>query len=148
MTDKWRIRVILSLKLARWRAARHDARMIEELTRDDKLRLIRFVCSFAWADLSVDENERQFVRELVGRIGLDEEAHALAMKWLEHPPTEEELDPYSVPDAHKKLLLEFALEMVAADGRVDRMEVENFMIFESMMTGDGEDPIVDGLSVE
>lgn len=112
--------------------------MSDQLTEDEKLRLLRFVCSFAWADLEIAEKERDFVRDLAQKMALSDEANEQVLSWLDHPPSEEELDPFEVPAAHRKLILEAVLEMVAADGIVDMMEVESFAIFEALMGG-GED---------
>ena len=42
--------------------------MINELSREDRVRLLRFVCSFAWADLKVQDQERQFLGALVKKL--------------------------------------------------------------------------------
>jgi len=113
--------------------------MLSELTRDEKLRLLRFVCSFAWADLDIDDEERALVAKFVDKMGLDEADAEEAMGWLDHPPREDDLDPYDIPDEHKKLFLEAALAMMGADGVVDTMEVESFALFEALMGMTDED---------
>jgi len=107
--------------------------MLTELNRDDKLRLLGFVCSFAWADLEIAESERKFVLELVGRLDLGEEDRGLVDSWLDHPPTDDFLDPGEVPKEHRKLFFDAVLEMVAADGDVDPMEVENLALFDALL---------------
>jgi uncharacterized tellurite resistance protein B-like protein len=47
--------------------------MLDQLDREDRLRLMRFVCSFAWADLEVQPEERAFVRRLIARLDLAED---------------------------------------------------------------------------
>ena len=47
---------------------------LDQLSRTDRLRLMRFVCSFVWADLQVRDRERAFVRKLADRLGLQSEA--------------------------------------------------------------------------
>ena len=42
--------------------------MLNELDRADRLQLMKFVCSFAWADLEIHRKERAFVRDLVQRL--------------------------------------------------------------------------------
>lgn len=118
--------------------------MLNQLSDEEKLRLLRFMCAFAWADLEIAEKERDFVLDLIGRMGLPAEEAELASTWLDHPPREDELDPYDIPDAHRKLFLEAALEMVGVDGVVDKMEAENFVIFEALMEG-SDDPVTDVL---
>ena len=110
--------------------------MLAQLTNEEKLRLLRFMCSFAWADLEIADKERAFVLGLIKSMKLPEDDAARAALWLDHPPSEEELDPYEIPDEHRKLFLEAALEMVGADGVVDVMEAENFAIFEALMEGE------------
>lgn len=114
--------------------------MLKQLTTDEKLRLLRFMCSFAWADLQIADKERAFVRDIIARMGLPPEDAELAETWLDHPPSEDELDPYEIPEAHRRLFLEAALEMVGADDVLDVMEAENFAIFEALMTG-ADDPL-------
>jgi len=48
--------------------------MWNELDNDDKLRLLRFVCAFAWADLEIAEKERNLVMEIAGSMNLSAEA--------------------------------------------------------------------------
>ncbi|MCC6527150.1 MAG: TerB family tellurite resistance protein, partial [Polyangiaceae bacterium] len=35
--------------------------MLSKLSKTDRMRLMRFVCSFAWADLEVQNEERAYV---------------------------------------------------------------------------------------
>ena len=43
--------------------------MLDELDGPQRLNLLKFVCSFAWADLEIRPSERRFVSGLVGRLG-------------------------------------------------------------------------------
>ena len=47
--------------------------MLDDLNSEDRLRLMKFICSFAWADLHIQDSERHFVRSMVARLGLSEE---------------------------------------------------------------------------
>lgn len=107
--------------------------MSEELSREDRLRLIRFVCSFAWADLEVVEKEREFIARLVKEYALDEEEQELVDSWLEFPPAPDAVDPTDIPSEQRQLFLKTALELVAVDGHVDPDEVENFALFEQLL---------------
>ena len=64
---------------------------IADLDREDRLRLMKFVCSFAWADLEVRDEERSFVHRMMKRLELDAEEQKLVEEWLEVPPRAEEL---------------------------------------------------------
>ena len=46
--------------------------MLSKLSRPERLRLMRFVCAFAWADLQVRKEERTFVKRLMDQLELDE----------------------------------------------------------------------------
>ena len=41
--------------------------MLKNLSREDRLQVMRFVCSFAWADLEVQKEEREYI----ARLGTD-----------------------------------------------------------------------------
>ena len=67
--------------------------MLETLDREERLRLVKFVCSFAWADLEVQVEEREFVKRLVERLELDDAERGMVDEWLQVPPRPEEVDP-------------------------------------------------------
>jgi len=106
---------------------------MRQLDRDDRLRLMKFICSFAWADLEIQDEERAFVKKLVKELDLDEEEQAKVEGWLEVPPTAEELDPAEIPLAHREVFLETARAMIVSDGRIDEDEAENFALFEALV---------------
>ena len=66
--------------------------MLDALNREDRLQLMRFVCSFAWADLEIADAERDFIVKLVVRLGLDDEEQEQVANWLEVPPRADDLD--------------------------------------------------------
>ena len=103
------------------------------LTPDDRLALLRFVCSFAWADLEVTREERAFVGELVMRLGIPEEERSQVRAWLAHPPDPAEIDPLDVPAEHRRLFLQEARAVVEADGFVGPDELENFCLFRELL---------------
>lgn len=106
---------------------------MKELDREDRMRLMRFVCSFAWADLEVKDAERKLIKRLVKKLGLDEKELAQVDSWLEVPPRAEELDPADIPRAHRKLFLETVRSIIVADGEVDQDEAENLVLFEMLL---------------
>lgn len=106
---------------------------LTELTHEDRMHLLRFVCSFAWADLEVADSERSFVAELMQRLELGEEDRTQALEWLAVPPMPEDIDPTEVPREHRQLFLKVVLEMVQADGRIDADEIESYALFEQLL---------------
>ena len=100
--------------------------MTDGLTRDERLLLIKFVCAFAWADLSVDDRERRFVERLIRRLELDEDALALAERWLAVAPAPHEVDPKQVPAEHRKTFIDTIRALIYVDGKVDDDERASF----------------------
>ena len=83
--------------------------MLNDLPREDRLQLMRFVCSFAWADLSIHDGERRYVSELISRLELDEDDTHLVHGWLSVPPEPEDVDPQSIPVEHRQIFLDAML---------------------------------------
>lgn len=107
--------------------------MLDSLSREERLHLMKFICSFAWADLRVRDEEREFITSMVDRLRLDPEETAQVREWMEVPPPADELDPSLIPAAHRKLFLDAARAMVLADGKVERAEAENIALLEQLM---------------
>lgn|SRR5690348_16680635 len=106
--------------------------MLEELSREERLRLLEFVCSFAWVDLEVRPEERAFVMRLVERAGLDEDKPQIE-KWLKRPPPANEVDPTLVPRAHRALFLHAAKATFEADHDFSESEQEYFEMLEQLL---------------
>ena len=106
---------------------------LSEMDSEDRLRLMRFVCSFAWADLEVADSERNFVTKMMQQLELDEGEKAQVEEWLTMPPHPEDVDPTDIPSEHRQIFLNYALQMVGADGIVDEREVETFSLFEKLL---------------
>ena len=107
--------------------------MLDELDREDRLQLMRFVCSFAWANLEVTDQERDFIVKMVERLGLDEDERMQVGKWLEVPPRADDLDPADIPREHRQLFLDAARAMILSDGDVDDVEAENLVILDQLL---------------
>lgn len=106
---------------------------LKALDREERMQLMKFVCSFAWADLQVQEEERGFVRKMIDRLDLDEDEIAQVNRWLEVPPSPEEVDPAAIPREHRQLFIDAARAMVVVDGRVDPEEAENLALLEMLV---------------
>jgi uncharacterized tellurite resistance protein B-like protein len=106
---------------------------LQKLSREDRQRLMRFVCSFAWADLEVKKTERALVSKMMNALHLDDHERAMVKEWLKVPPRAEDVDPQSIPHAQRKMFLDAAREMIAADGEIDPEERESFQIFEQLL---------------
>ena len=104
-----------------------------KLDREDRMRLMKFVCSFAWADLEIVDQERRFVNRMVAKLNLKDDEKKQVAAWLELPPRAEEVDPAQVPFAHRQLFLQSAREIIAADGTVSEEERENLSLLEQLL---------------
>jgi len=107
---------------------------INKLNHEDRLRLMRFVCSLAWADLEVRPKERAFVHRLVKKLHLDEHEAKMVDEWLKVPPRAEEVDPANVPHQHRKVFLDTVKAMAMADGELDEEERESIALLEQLLT--------------
>jgi hypothetical protein len=108
--------------------------MLSELSRSERLRLMRFVCSFAWADLHVQNEEREFITRLIRRLELDDDEKKQVEEWLQVPPPPEDVDPTAVPVEHRQIFLETVRGLIAADKFVDPEERESLSLFEQLLS--------------
>jgi len=107
--------------------------MITELSLEDRLRLLRFVCSFAWADLKVQDQERAFLGSLVKKLGLSQQEADQVDSWLMIPPRPEEVDPMEIPRDHREIFLRTIRELIEADEHIAQGELEFFDLFEQLL---------------
>jgi uncharacterized membrane protein YebE (DUF533 family) len=106
---------------------------LAKLNHPDRMRLMRFVCSFAWADLEVHEKERALVKRMVRALRLDDEEKQRVEGWLTTPPRPEEVDPATVPHAHRELFLDAMRAMAVADGHVSPEEAASLSLLEQLL---------------
>jgi hypothetical protein len=103
------------------------------MSRRDRMRLVKYVCSFAWADGVVQPEERGYVRQLVWALSLDGEEREEVEAWLESPPREEEVDPRLVPVEHRQLFLDSVRTVIRADGKLAATEKVALRVFEKLL---------------
>jgi len=117
------------------RARESEEFMLDQLDRRDRLRLVEFVCSFAWADLEIKPEERVFISRLIRRLDLDADEDLRVQRWLETPPSVENVDPTSIPAAHRRIFVESIEGLIAADGEIAEEESETLEIFKQLLVG-------------
>lgn len=103
--------------------------MLRKLDREERMRLMRFVCSFAWVDLEVQDAEKKFVHKMANKLGLTAEEKHQVEQWLKLPPPIDEVDPADIPAAHRRMFVEAVSETIKADGVVSPEEDEMFQVF-------------------
>jgi uncharacterized tellurite resistance protein B-like protein len=109
--------------------------MLTDLAKDERLQLMKFVCSFVWADLEVRDEEVAFVRKMVSKLELAPAEKAAVEGWLKLPPKPEEVDPAQVPRAHRELFLQVIRDVIASDGEIATDEAEIYSVLEDLLEG-------------
>jgi uncharacterized tellurite resistance protein B-like protein len=107
--------------------------VIHELKPGERIQLMKFVCSFAWADLQIHPGEREFVSNLVRRLDLNSEEARQVDQWLRIPPPPEEVDPTSVPIEHRRTFVREIVGIIEADGVVTDEERDSLALFENLL---------------
>ena len=108
-----------------------------DLSTEDRRKLLRLVCSFAWVDHDVDPDERKFILKLIERMDLSELDRRDAIAWLDEQVTAEELAGavHDVPDAHKRLFVDMARELIKSDNTIADDEAQELALLE-LLVGD------------
>ena len=106
---------------------------LEVLNSRERLDLLKFVCSFAWADLEVRPQERIFTKRLVERLELAPAEALQVGRWLDLPPAPDSVDPAQIPARHKDLFLRVLDGVIRADGEVATEEREHFELLREML---------------
>ena len=109
--------------------------MFEALSRDDRMLLLKFVCAFAWTDLTVTDSERAFVHRLVKKLALSPEAAAEVEAWLHVAPSPSEVEPKAVPAEHRRTFVETLRALIYVDGNVDLEERAQFERMRAALLG-------------
>ena len=107
--------------------------MVQTLKGEERLQLMKFICSFAWADLEIHPGEREFVSKLVRRLKLDPQQEQQVEQWLKVPPLPEEVDPTMVSIEHRKTFVQEIVGIIESDGIVSDEERESLALFESLL---------------
>src|SRR5262249_20771098 len=127
----WRSSGSVRARLSRRRATASLPAM--QLDAKARMQLLEFVCSFAWTDLQVQQQERDLVMRIAGRLGLPAAEIAQVQKGLQVPPAADDVDPSRVPRAHRELFLKAAELTVKADGRVVPAERDQLAVFRALL---------------
>jgi len=98
---------------------------LKKLSRDQRMLLLRFVCGFAWVDGEVQDEERRFVRRIVGKLDLSPDEVKDVEAWMLMPP-DDPVRASEIPAEHARLFLETARALVFIDGTVTPDEQASF----------------------
>lgn len=106
---------------------------LRALAPEDRMLLLKFVCSFAWADLQIQAEERSAIASLVERLELGEEERLVVEGWLEVPPDPESVDPQLVPHEHRSAFVKAIETVITADGVVAPNEREQLLLLGQLL---------------
>ena len=106
---------------------------LRSLAREDRMLLLKFVCSFAWSDLEIQPEERRTIAGLAERLELDADERKLVDGWLEVPPDPEGVDPQLVPREHRAAFVKAIENVITADGVVTAREREQLVLLAQML---------------
>jgi uncharacterized tellurite resistance protein B-like protein len=106
---------------------------VRDLSSGERLLLLRFVCSFAWADLEVGPEERNFLSRLIRRLELGEDERRQVEAWLVEPPPLESVDPALVPREHRVQFMRAIESVIAVDGVVAPSEREQLFALAKLL---------------
>jgi hypothetical protein len=107
--------------------------MLEKLPSNELMRLMKFVCSFAWSDHEVKQQERDFVARLIKKLNIGADDAKRVEGWLKMPPPIEEIDPTEIPRQHKQLFLDAIRALIGSDGEVSLEEREDLELFTQLI---------------
>jgi hypothetical protein len=110
-----------------------ETQSIQALDRGARLQLMKFVCSFAWADLEIRPEERAYVGALITRLELDPDEQRQVEGWLKLPPRPESIDPTQIPSEHRRLFVDAIRGIIESDGEVSAEEQENLSLLEMLL---------------
>ena len=106
---------------------------MRELGREERLLLLKFVCSFAWADDKIHPQEREFISRLIRRLNLNEDERSQVDAWLADPPSPESVDPSLIPKEHRTKFLRSIESVIAVDGEISPTEREQLILFARLL---------------
>ena len=106
---------------------------MQRLTKKERLQLLRFVCSFAWADFKIQPDEKEFVIKLMRKLDMPADEAAQVEEWLKLPPVADQVEPTQISRKHREFFLENVRGVIMADGVLAPEEKENLRLFEELV---------------
>lgn len=94
---------------------------------------MKFVCSFAWTDLKIQDEEKELIEKMIDTDEFDQADRMQVSEWLQVPPPAGDVDPTQIPAAHRQQFLAAVRAVVSADGRVVPAERDSLELFEGLL---------------
>ena len=105
--------------------------MLDQLPAPHRLRLIRFVCAFVWADRRVTPEERDVVHRFVRAATFDDEELSQIEHWLAAPSDHAELHLDDVSVEHRMIFADAVGAVILADGEIS---IEEESLFDRLLS--------------
>ena len=105
---------------------------LAKLSSGERRKLLQFVTSFAWTDLEITAGELAYIHRLVARLHLTHDETKDVERWLKTPPQPEDVDPTTIPRAHREVFLGAVKELALADGGATAEEKESLALLEAL----------------
>jgi tellurite resistance protein len=102
-----------------------------ELSENERVDLVRFLCSFAWADGEVQAEERAVLGRVIDGLSLDPGRHAEVTAWLSEAPDMDGFDFGAIAEDKRAVFLDLAFEVAAAHGGLGGEELGKLKMFMS-----------------
>lgn len=99
--------------------------MLDKLSQEERVLLLRLLAGFAWADGHVAEEEKRFVRRVMSKLPLTADEVKDAESWLLVAPNEPVPVSRIAPD-HRRVFLETVRALMFMDGKIDPAEEAHF----------------------
>lgn len=105
---------------------------LAKLSQAERRKLLQFVTSFAWTDLTITAGELAYIHRLVARLHLTPEEAQDVERWIKTPPQPEDVDPTTIPRAHREIFLGAVKDLALADGGATPEEKESLALLEAL----------------
>lgn len=107
---------------------------LSDLNTEERKRLVRFVCAFAWADLDLGREESDFIQRLVRRLELGPDVEVEVAAMLRSPPDPDKVDPNLIPTSHREIFVDTIRALLAADLTITEEEKESMQLLEKLLS--------------
>jgi uncharacterized tellurite resistance protein B-like protein len=107
---------------------------MQNLDSEQRLRLLKLVCTMAWADDEVQYDEKGFIAKLMFQLKMPAAEIRQVKQWLASPP-EDDVKVEDIPPEHRAMFLQVCHGVLSADGVVTDQEKQALARIEALLGG-------------
>ena len=82
------------------------------------MQLFHFMCTFAWADMEIQQEEREMIERLMISLNLSPSQFQTVLTWLDDVRSLPDIDPYEIHPDFREQIYQAAEAIVLSDGEV------------------------------